>query len=109
MIQLDTTICAISTAPGVGGIAVIRVSGKQAICLSDKIFKAKKSLLEQSSDMAVFGRIVDSEAKVIDEVIELFKNYNTKQIVDMMHEEEAYKNTPEYQQISYKYAKNLSI
>lgn len=69
MIQLDTTICAISTAPGVGGIAVIRVSGKQAICLSDKIFKAKKSLLEQSSDMAVFGRIVDSEAKVIDEVI----------------------------------------
>lgn len=69
MIQLDTTICAISTAPGVGGIAVIRVSGKQAICLSDKIFKVKKSLLEQSSDMAVFGRIVDSEAKVIDEVI----------------------------------------
>ncbi|NCC99534.1 MAG: tRNA uridine-5-carboxymethylaminomethyl(34) synthesis GTPase MnmE [Bacteroidia bacterium] len=69
MIQLDTTICAISTAPGVGGIAVIRVSGKQAICLSDKIFKAKKSLLEQGSDMAAFGRIVDAEAKVIDEVI----------------------------------------
>ncbi|MGI6488054.1 MAG: type II TA system antitoxin MqsA family protein [Syntrophothermaceae bacterium] len=54
-------------------------------------------------------RLCDTEIQVIDEVIELFKNYNTKQIVDKMHEEEAYKNTPEYQQISYKYAKNLSI
>ena len=29
----NETICAISTAPGVGGIAVIRISGKEAISL----------------------------------------------------------------------------
>jgi putative zinc finger/helix-turn-helix YgiT family protein len=51
----------------------------------------------------------NAEIRVIDEVIERFKNYNTKQIIDKMHEEEAYRNTPEYQPISYEYAKSLSI
>ena len=32
------TICAISTAPGAGGIAVIRVSGDQALALGSKVF-----------------------------------------------------------------------
>ena len=51
----------------------------------------------------------DTEIQVIDEVIERFKNYTTTQIVNKMHEEEAYRNTPEYQPISYEYAKYLSI
>ena len=33
-----STICAISTAPGVGGIAVIRVSGPDAFKICDRIF-----------------------------------------------------------------------
>ena len=33
------TICAISTAPGIGGIAVIRISGEQAFTACDAIFK----------------------------------------------------------------------
>ena len=35
----DDTIVALATATGVGAIAVIRLSGKEAITLSDKIFK----------------------------------------------------------------------
>lgn len=54
-------------------------------------------------------KLSDAEIQVIDEVIERFKNYNAKQIIDKMHEEEAYRNTPEYQPISYGYAKSLSI
>ena len=38
----DSTICAISTSPGVGGIAVIRISGKNAFVVVDKIYKPAK-------------------------------------------------------------------
>ena len=38
-----STICAISTAPGVGGIAVIRVSGPDAFKICDRIFRPKKA------------------------------------------------------------------
>ncbi|MBP3429708.1 MAG: tRNA uridine-5-carboxymethylaminomethyl(34) synthesis GTPase MnmE, partial [Barnesiella sp.] len=34
----EDTICAISTAPGMGGIAVIRISGTNAIIITDRIF-----------------------------------------------------------------------
>ncbi|MDD6100646.1 MAG: hypothetical protein PUD08_08225, partial [bacterium] len=32
---MNDTICAVSTAPGMGGIAVIRVSGPEAIAICD--------------------------------------------------------------------------
>ncbi|MFR3548968.1 MAG: hypothetical protein ACLTTW_01025, partial [Coprobacter sp.] len=34
----NDTICAVSTAPGVGGIAVIRVSGKDAVMITEHIY-----------------------------------------------------------------------
>jgi len=37
------TICAISTPPGTGGIAVIRVSGTEAIAICDRVFEKRKS------------------------------------------------------------------
>ena len=66
------TIAAISTAPGIGGIAVIRVSGKEAIALSDGIFRSKKkdvSLLSQPAFTISFGDIIDADNQVIDEVL----------------------------------------
>ena len=35
---MEDTICAVSTAPGAGGIAVIRVSGPKAIAICNTIF-----------------------------------------------------------------------
>jgi tRNA modification GTPase len=67
-----TTITAISTAPGVGGIAVIRVSGKDAISNSNHIFRSKKksfSLLEQVANTISFGSIVNAKEETIDEVL----------------------------------------
>jgi len=67
-----TTITAISTAPGVGGIAVIRVSGKDAIRNSNHIFRSKKksfSLLEQAANTISFGSIVNAKEETIDEVL----------------------------------------
>jgi tRNA modification GTPase len=67
-----TTITAISTAPGVGGIAIIRVSGKDAISNSNHIFRSKKksfSLLEQAANTISFGSIVNAKEETIDEVL----------------------------------------
>lgn len=68
------TICAISTAHGVGGIAVIRVSGDAAFSISDQVFSAKTALARAESHKAIFGTIKDGD-KVLDEVLATpFKN-----------------------------------
>lgn len=51
------TICAISTAYGTGGIAVIRVSGEQAIPIVDSLFSGRHSLKEVVPNSIHFGRI----------------------------------------------------
>ena len=61
------TICALSTPAGMGGIAVVRVSGKDAISLACKTFS--KDLTQVASHQAVFGRMKDSDGTVIDECI----------------------------------------
>ena len=71
------TICAISTAPGVGGIAVIRVSGSQSIALVDALFKPHKAgarLVDRKAYTLTYGQIVHENGDVLDDVvISLFK------------------------------------
>lgn len=69
MNQLDpsSTICAPATAPGIGAISVIRVSGAEALNLVTAVFKGHK-LNEVPSHTVHFGKITDGE-KVIDEVL----------------------------------------
>ncbi|MCF0136676.1 MAG: tRNA uridine-5-carboxymethylaminomethyl(34) synthesis GTPase MnmE [Lachnospiraceae bacterium] len=67
----ESTICALSTPAGTGGIAVIRVSGPDARKLTDKIFKGS-SLQKVPSHRAVHGYILDAATgEVIDEVMAL--------------------------------------
>src|SRR5690554_1690216 len=66
LIEKDT-ICALSTANGEGAIAVIRVSGDDALKLTSKIFS--KDLTKVDSHTVHFGTIRDNENKVIDEVL----------------------------------------
>jgi len=68
----STTITAISTAPGIGGIAVVRVSGPDAIKYSNAIFMAKKqsfSLMQQEAYTVSFGSVVDKQKEIIDDVL----------------------------------------
>jgi tRNA modification GTPase len=60
------TICALSTAPGMGGIAVIRVSGKKALEIVSNVFS--KELEGKPSHTAHFGQISDA-GRVVDEVL----------------------------------------
>jgi tRNA modification GTPase len=68
----SSTITAISTAPGIGGIAVIRVSGTDAIKHCNTIFLPKKKLfrvLQQEANTVSFGSIVNSKGETVDEVL----------------------------------------
>ncbi|GAB3338461.1 tRNA uridine-5-carboxymethylaminomethyl(34) synthesis GTPase MnmE [Marivirga atlantica] len=64
---VSDTIVALSTAPGVGAIAVIRLSGDDAINLVNSVFHGK-NLLSQQSHTAHFGTIRDG-SKILDEVL----------------------------------------
>ena len=65
------TICALSTAPGVGGIAVIRISGGDAFAIVDKIYSpAKKDakVINQGAYTLSYGKIYKAD-EILDEVI----------------------------------------
>lgn len=62
------SICAISTAYGVGGIAVIRVSGEGSIAIVDGLFRGRVSLADAKGGTVHFGRI-ERDGEVLDEVL----------------------------------------
>lgn len=64
---MNDTIAAISTAPGVGAISIIRVSGNQAIDIVNKVFKGK-NLNDVPSHTIHYGHIVGDDS-LIDEVL----------------------------------------
>ena len=63
---LSDTICAISTPPGVGGIAVARVSGPDALPIVQKIWRGKP-LASMASHTAHLGAILDSQLQPLDQ------------------------------------------
>jgi len=79
MIYQDTVV-ALATPSGAGAIAVIRLSGKDAITIADSCFKSvirNKSLTKQKTHTIHLGHIVDGD-KTIDEVlVSVFKNPNS--------------------------------
>ncbi|WP_459189113.1 tRNA uridine-5-carboxymethylaminomethyl(34) synthesis GTPase MnmE [Parabacteroides sp. APC149_11_2_Y6] len=73
---MNDTICAISTAPGAGGIAVIRVSGPEAIAICNKIFQPHitgKNLLSQKAYTLRYGSIRRENELVDDVLVALFR------------------------------------
>ncbi|WP_421811711.1 tRNA uridine-5-carboxymethylaminomethyl(34) synthesis GTPase MnmE [Flagellimonas sp.] len=81
-------IVALATPSGTGAIAVIRVSGQDAITLVDKLFKSikDKKLVEQKSHTIHLGNIVDGD-KILDEaLVSIFKgphSYTGENVVEI--------------------------
>jgi len=63
------TIAAISTPPGEGAIALVRVSGANAIQVADKIFRGKEQPTQFASHVQHFGEIFGAENQLIDQVV----------------------------------------
>ena len=82
------TIAAIATAMSSSGIGIIRISGEDAISITDKIFKMKngKRISEISTHTIHYGHICDGE-EVIDEVMVLLmrgpKSYTREDTVEI--------------------------
>ena len=71
------TICAVSTPHGMGGIAVIRVSGDDALDIVQQRWQGKP-IAEMASHTAHLGHILDSQGEILDEaVLTLFRTPNS--------------------------------
>lgn len=81
----EDTICAISTPPGLGAIAVIRLSGPEAVPITNRVFKGT-DLEKAKTHTAHFGRIMDGDHIVDEVVVTLFKgpkSYTGDDIVEI--------------------------
>ncbi|MGH7198825.1 MAG: tRNA uridine-5-carboxymethylaminomethyl(34) synthesis GTPase MnmE [Candidatus Omnitrophota bacterium] len=87
------TIVAVATAPGEGGIGVVRLSGRDAVAVADRIFESRKKIrvADQGSFTAQYGHIVSKSAsgerEVIDEVLLLVmrapRSYTCEDVVEI--------------------------
>ena len=64
----NPTIAAVSTPFGEGAIAILRMSGPEAVAIADGIFRSRTSVAELPSRTQQFGRIADG-AQMLDDVL----------------------------------------
>ncbi len=76
MMQQSDIIVAISTPAGVGGIAVIRLSGKGCIGLVDAVYRSPsgKKLVDQKANTIHFGSIVKDNTTLDEVLVSVFHN-----------------------------------
>ena len=83
-----STIASISTAPGIGGIGIVRMSGRDTFQILEKIFiqKNKKNIEEIPGYSMKYGVIVDKD-KIVDEVLVSYfkapKSYTTEDMCEI--------------------------
>jgi tRNA modification GTPase len=66
------TICALATAPGMGAIAIIRISGHKSFEVVEKIFS--KSISDKDSHTVHFGLIKENDTIIDEVIVTVFKN-----------------------------------
>ena len=85
---IDDTIAAIATAPGEGGIGIIRISGDKSLQVAQSIFKSKsgKMIKDYNTRTLIYGKIVDGE-KVIDEALVVYmkgpNSYTAEDVIEI--------------------------
>ncbi|MBU0909565.1 MAG: hypothetical protein KJ717_08345, partial [Proteobacteria bacterium] len=71
--NVETTIAAIATPPGPGGIGIIRISGSQALPILTSLFSPNCKTTEYRSHRLYYGWIKNPETnQPIDEVMAVF-------------------------------------
>ncbi len=81
----NDTIAALATPQGIGAIAVIRLSGKDAFSIAGKVFKGP-NLLTAKSHTIHYGYIIDGEKEVDEVMVSLFrapKSFTTEDVVEV--------------------------
>ena len=86
--MISDTITAISTAVGEAGIAVIRVSGPDAVTETEKIFRSKTPLTQAASHTVHYGHIIDPTTgdnveEVLVTVMRAPRSFTTEDVVEI--------------------------
>ncbi len=80
----SSTIAAIATPPGEGGVAILRISGKEARAVAARVFS--RPLLQMCSHKVYFGKFLDGGGSVIDEglaiVMQAPKSFTGEDVVE---------------------------
>lgn len=72
---MNTTVAAIASAPGVGAVSLIRVSGPEAVAISAKACRCKGGLESADERYATLAKVLSDDGLVIDEVLAtVFRN-----------------------------------
>jgi tRNA modification GTPase len=69
LMTVSDTVAAISTPPGEGAIALVRISGANAIEIANKIFRGRESPSRFASHVQHLGEIFSVENQMIDQVV----------------------------------------
>ncbi len=88
--RMEDTICALSTAAGMGAIALIRVSGKDCFPIVNRFFKPisqKHDISKAEPYSCVLGKLIDDKGQTVDEVmLNLFKgpqSYTGEDVIEI--------------------------
>ena len=84
--ETNDTIAALSTAAGVGAIAVVRLSGPQALSIADSVFSGKTKLTASASHTAHYGTVSDGQDVLDEVVVTVFRapnSYTGEDIVEL--------------------------
>lgn len=85
---IDDTIAAIATAPGEGGIGIIRISGDRSLSVAQQIFRSMsgKFIEDYNTRTLIYGKVVDNE-NVIDEVLLAYmkgpNSYTSEDVIEI--------------------------
>ena len=79
MQQFNRTITALSTPPGKGGVALIRLSGEDAVAIAERVFRAKngKPVAELPARYATYGDVYLENEPVDDVLLTVFRAPNS--------------------------------
>jgi tRNA modification GTPase len=87
MSNFDDTIAAIATAPGEGGVAIVRVSGPDAFTIADAVFRGPAPKPSQrSTHTIIHGFVDDAAGSELDEVVLLImrgpQSYTAEDVIE---------------------------
>lgn len=86
---MEKTIAAISTAPAPGGIGIVRISGRDALAVGDRVFRGirGRALSQMQGYTAQLGEAVDQDGQRLDQVVALVyrapKSYTGEDVVEL--------------------------
>ena len=83
---IDDTIAAIATAPGEGGIGIIRISGSKALPVAKEIFESVsgKQITDYNTRTLIYGHILDGDKKIDEVLLAFMKGTNSYTAEDVI-------------------------